>query len=119
MTAKRSDKERLTDILESIENIRDFSMDLTLDQFLKDKKTQSSVLLQFLIIGEAISQFDPFILEKFDYPWFVVKSFRNFIAHEYFNIKMERIWFTIADQLPELEAIIKLILNKEFGYYGN
>lgn len=31
---------------------------------------------------------------------------------------MERIWVTVADQLPKLEVIIKLILNKEFGYYG-
>ena len=117
--AHRSDQEKLKYILEAIENIQDFTLDMTMAQFLNQKLVQHAVLMQFLIIGESIIEVNPSILQKIDYQWQIVKSFRNFIVQEDHNIKMKRVWLAIKDQVPELEEIIKHILNKEFGYHGN
>lgn len=36
-----------------------------------------------------------------------VKSFRNMIAHEYFNIKLSAVWLIIKTDLPALNEVIK------------
>jgi len=73
-----------------------------------------SVQYQFLVIGEAVSHLDKSILEKYDYPWHIPRSFRNFIIHEYHGVKMERIIFAAQD-LSELEKNIRLIVENEFS----
>lgn len=71
-------------------------------------------MFQFSIIGEAIIYISPEILKKYDYPWHEVCALRNVIAHEYFGIKMTKIWSTIRFDLPGLKGIILKILEKEF-----
>ncbi len=44
-----------------------------------------------------------------------VKSIRNLISHEYFNIKMEAVRQIIQTDLPELKNVIQSILKNEFG----
>jgi uncharacterized protein with HEPN domain len=36
------------------------------------------------------------------------------ISYEYFSIKLEAVWDVIAKDLPELEIIIRIILEQEF-----
>ncbi len=54
------------------------------------------------------------ILDKYEYPWYKIRAFRNLISHEYFNIKMEAVWEIIINDLPELKSIIDIIINKEY-----
>jgi len=44
--------------------------------------------------------------ERLEYPWHKVKSFRNFILHEYHAIKMDVIWDTTVMVIPELKQVI-------------
>jgi uncharacterized protein with HEPN domain len=67
-------------------------------------------LFQFSVIGEAIIHIESSILDKYDYPWHKVRSFRNLISHEYFNIKLEAVWELIIADLPELKQVIKNML---------
>lgn len=118
-TPNFSEKEIMTGILDSIRNIQVFSKDLTMDQFLNSRLIQSGISFQLILIGEAISRVDPVLLEKFDYPWIIVKSFRNLIVSNSLETSPEKIWNTVNEQIPGLETVINLILNKEFGYDGN
>ena len=52
--------------------------------------------------------------KKYDYPWYKVKSLRNFILHEYHAIEMRIIWNTTTEILPELEQMMLKILETEF-----
>lgn len=110
---KPTPKERLEHVLEAIGLIRKFIADLDESAFLEDVKIQSAVQYQFLIIGEAIKNIDYSILVKYDYPWHIPRSFRNFIIHVYHGVKMERIYYAAKD-LEELERQIKLIIQNEF-----
>ena len=74
---------------------------------------QSAVQYQFLIIGEAIRHTDDGILARYNYPWHIPRSFRNFIIHAYHGIKMERIYYAAQD-LDALENEIQNIINNEF-----
>ena len=110
---KPSPKERAEHILNAISLIKEFVIDVEYNSFLMDSKVQSAVQYQFLIIGEAIRFIDPIILGKYNYPWHIPKSFRNFIIHVYHGIKMERIYFATQD-LDKLEKTIKVLLENEF-----
>ena len=106
-------KQRAQHILEAIKLIKEFAADIDEAAFIYDIKIQSAVQYQFLIIGEAIRYIDNSILAKYIYPWHIPKSFRNFIIHEYHDVKMERIYFATQD-LEELKKQIILILKNEF-----
>jgi uncharacterized protein with HEPN domain len=110
---KPTPKERVEHVLEAIDLIKKFVEGVDENTFLKDQKIQSAVQYQFLIIGEAIRHIDDQILNKYEYPWHIPRSFRNFIIHVYHGIKMERIYYATQD-LNILEKEIQNILNNEF-----
>lgn len=76
---------------------------------------QDAVHFQFAVIGEAIKYVENEKLNKYDCPWHQVRSFRNLIAHEYFNIRTRAVWNIIENDLDELEKTIILMLKNEFG----
>jgi uncharacterized protein with HEPN domain len=111
--SKPRDKQRVEDILTAIARIQTFVNDKTLLEFENDVMLHSAVQYQFLIIGEAAGAISPEILKRHDFPWFLPKSFRNFIIHEYHNVKLERIYHT-AFELADLKVICEKILTLEF-----
>jgi len=111
---KPTDRVRLEHIVQAIDLITSFTATLNLKKFLKDEKTISACLYQYAIIAEAIMHVDKKILDKYPYPWHKVKSFRNFILHEYHAIEMRVLWDTNIENLPELRKLVVEILQKEF-----
>ncbi|MBL0051956.1 MAG: DUF86 domain-containing protein [Bacteroidetes bacterium] len=71
-------------------------------------------MLQFIIIGEAIIHVEDEKLDKYNYPWYKVRSFRNMIAHEYFNIKLPAVWMIIENDLQQLKKVVNLIPLSKF-----
>ncbi len=108
-----SAKHRLQHVLDAIGRIKEFVAGVDETTFVNDVKLQSAVQYQFLIIGEAIRHIDDQILNKYDYPWHIPRSFRNFIIHVYHGIKMERIYYATQD-MEALEREIQNMLNNEF-----
>jgi len=106
------DKARLEHIQNAIERINNYTASLSEHDFLTNTMAQDAVLYQFSIIGEAIVHVDDEILQCYDYPWYAVRAFRNYIAHEYFGINLSKVWNTVKINLPELEeTIASIILN--------
>ena len=105
--------ERVEDVLNAITHIREFIRGATPEIFSNNIQLQSAVLFKFLLIGEAIRNIDDAILNKYQYPWHIPKSFLDFIIHYEHNVKMERIYST-ANDLGELEAVMKQIMENEF-----
>ncbi|TKB98995.1 HepT-like ribonuclease domain-containing protein [Pedobacter cryophilus] len=110
---KVSLKERIIHISNAINLIEGFVEKTSEVDFLVDIKLQSAVQYQFLIIGEAVKHLDISVLEKYNYPWHIPRSFRNFIIHEYHGVRMERIYYASKD-LNNLKEQINLILENEF-----
>ena len=111
---KPTSKERIEHALKAVNTIQSFIQSHTLKSFLDDERTISACLYQFTIIGEATFQVEYGILEKYDYPWYKVKSFRNLILHPFQGIEMRVIWDTITELLPELKALLQKVLKDEF-----
>ncbi len=62
-------------------------------------------------IGEAVVHIGKDFLDKYEYPWYQVRAFRNLISHEYFQIQLRLVWVVIVKDLPELKKTIERILE--------
>ncbi len=107
--------QRLRHIEQAIADIERFVSGETVQSFCKNDMLHDAVLMQFIIIGEAIMNVEDEKLSKYDYPWYKVKSFRNMIAHEYFDIRLPAVWQIIEKDLKELKKVITTILKNEFS----
>ncbi|MDQ3061128.1 MAG: DUF86 domain-containing protein [Pseudomonadota bacterium] len=81
--------------------------------FLEDKRTQQAVILNLLILGEAVtkllSQDESFAARHPQVPWRSMKGMRNRLAHGYFDINLDVVWDTVQTALPRLLAQLPAI----------
>lgn len=112
---KPTSRERIEHILEAVQYIQSFTEGYSKDKFEQDVKVYYACLYQYAVIGEAIVNIDNEILQKYTYPWYKVRSFRNFIMHEYHAIDARVVWDTTTLVLPGFKEIIEQILKKEFN----
>ncbi len=106
--------DRLIHMQNAIIKIEDFVNNTDRYEFLSNSLVSSAILHQFNILGEAVIYIEKDLLEKYYYPWYKIRAFRNFIAHEYFNIKLDAVWEIILNDLPELKNMVELVLKNEF-----
>lgn len=107
-------KDRLLHALEAIGHIERMTDGVHLERFKEDIVIHSACFYQFAIVAEAMSHVDRDILSRYDYPWHKVKSFRNFLLHEYHAIELEITFATTKKILPDLKTLLLEILKKEF-----
>ncbi len=105
--------ERLQHIIDAIAKIETFCKGVGEKKFIEDDLINGSVLYQFIIIGESIQYVDNKILEKYPYTWHLPRSFRNYIAHEYFGINLKQVYKTVKEILPEFKMLVQNIINIE------
>jgi uncharacterized protein with HEPN domain len=108
-----SDIERLRHISNAADLILTFCEGKSEADFLDDQMLSSSVLYQFIIIGETIRYVSPELLGKYRYPWHLPRSFRNYVAHEYFGINLIQVYKTITGLLPGFKVLIDQMIEKE------
>lgn len=112
--ARLGSLKRLQHIEKAIDVIKKYAANETVGTFCEKSLIHDAVLFRFSVIGEAFNQVEGEMLEKYDYPWHKVRSFRNLIAHEYFNIKLPSVWQIIQSDLPELKKVVQVIIKNEF-----
>ena len=102
----------LVDIIEAGTAIQGYVTGLSLEDFSCDRKTCSSVIREFEIIGEAVGKLpDEITRQRPDIEWQDIKDFRNLLVHEYFGVDMEIVWQVIQNDLPPLLEAAKEIVN--------
>lgn len=115
MKDKRRDSlEWLKDIENAISVIEKRTKSETEKHFIANEILNTSILFQFSVMGEAIKHVENEILDKYKYPWHKVRAFRNLIAHEYYNVKLNAVWKIIRNDVPELKKVITAMLKNEF-----
>jgi len=101
----------LWDMLDSAKAIRGFMAGLRFDEFLHDRKLQLAIERSVEIIGEASRRIsDDFKSEHPEIPWGRILAQRNVLAHEYDDVKQERMWLVatvhVPALIPQLEAVL-------------
>lgn len=110
----RNIKLYLQDIWESILAIEEYTQNLTEAEFYSQRQVQDAVVRRLEVIGEAVKNLEEGFRNTYpQLPWQKIAGMRNIIAHEYFGIKLERVWDVAKKDLPYLKQQIHLIMEKE------
>lgn len=108
---KRDVRVYLDDILESIELIQKYTANVTEDEFRKSVEIQDAVIRRLEIIGEAVKHIPSEMKKKYpDVPWKKITGARDIFVHEYFGVRLERVWDTIVKDLPTFKQQIEKLL---------
>lgn len=101
----------LAHILEAIERIDRYTVELDEPAFLNNELVQDAVIRNLEIIGEASNNIEKhcpeFAAAHPELPLAFVYQMRNAVAHGYFKVDLEIVWKTIHSDLPELRARIQ------------
>ncbi len=107
---KRDTRLYVADIVDSAAAIREFIGEMDFESFVHDRKTYSATIREYIIIGEAISALIGLLEAQIpDYPWRMVKDFRNMIVHEYFGVDPRIVWDLTQLELDDLVAKIQTL----------
>jgi len=111
----RSDRERLLDIAEAVNNINRYAS-RGRSSFETDEMFQVWVVRNLQIIGEAASRISEITQQKLpDIPWGKIIGMRHVLVHGYFEIDLEIVWSVIENDLADLDKRIqeglKIILD--------
>lgn len=108
----REDRERLLDILESIDRIVRQTR-LGRGHFEAEELVQTWVIHHIEILGEAARGISEALRQRHpEVPWREVVAMRNVLSHRYFGIDVERVWNTVERNLPRLRAQLTTILKE-------
>jgi len=106
------DAASIQDITISCRKIGEFIQGMDYKVFSEDERTQSAVILQILIIGEATKRLSADFLKKHpDIPWDKIARTRDILIHHYEGIDVEEIWRIARFDIPNLLSSIKSIEN--------
>lgn len=104
----------LWDMLDLAKTVRDFMAGVKFHQYVSDKKLQLAVERAIEIIGEAAKHVSKeFQDEHPEISWSKIIGQRNVLAHEYGEIKQERMWIVASVRIPELITLLEPIVPSE------
>lgn len=105
--------EYVAHIIDAAQLARAYCLPMTREQFVQDKKTQQAVMLNLMVIGEAVakigSAFPEFLDQHPEVPWKAIRGMRNRLAHGYFDVNLDVVWQTVQSAVPALEAALARI----------
>ena len=82
--------------------------------FLEDLKTQSAILHQLMIMGEAVKRLSAdFRADHPEIPWVLIAGMRDKLIHGYDIVDLDRVWKTTEKDVPELLSLIEPLLPKQ------
>ena len=113
-------KDRLEEILESIELIQEWCKGMTelRDFMISPGRVMAfnACVMRLQVIGEHVGRLmkeDSKPLDKYtEIPWHAIYGMRNFISHEYANIDEALVVSAINEDLPKLKTVIEEILKQ-------
>ncbi len=95
------DEGNLLDILKAARLAIEFKGQTDKAEFLADLKTQSAVLHQLFIIGEAVKRLSPeFRGAHPEVPWKLIAGTRDKLIHFYEGVDLDEVWKMVTADLP-------------------
>lgn len=104
----------LFDILDAARSAREFVEGFTEESFRADRKTQSAVIRELLIVGEATKQVSAgFRAAHPNIPWRAMAGMRDVLVHNYRGTSLETVWYAVTEALPALIAALEPLFPPE------
>jgi uncharacterized protein with HEPN domain len=107
------DEASLLDIAHAAELVLLFKEDVNAETFLDDQKTQSAMLHQLLIMGEAVKRLSiPFRENHPEIDWKAVAGMRDVLIHAYDTVDLDLVWEIAETHVPHLLEQLEPLLPK-------
>jgi len=101
------DPANLLDILNAARLVQEFIAGIDQQAFNTDLKTQSAVIRQLEIVGEATRRLSTdFRTAHPEIPWQEMAGMRSRLIHNYDEVNLKLVWEVIQNDIPELIAQI-------------
>lgn len=105
-------RERLEDIVEALERITSYTVDMDFEQFCDDPKTVDAVIRNLIVIGEGSKHIPKEIQNQaMEVPWDDMRGIRNVVVHEYFGVSLAILWETVRKDIPSLMEPLRKLLE--------
>ena len=108
MQPEQSDAAYLWDMLDAARTVEQLTSSYDFTQYSNDRRTQLAIERSLEIIGEAAGRVSTSFRNAHpEIPWRQIIGQRNVLIHEYGEIKQERIWKTVTENIPQLIELLK------------
>lgn len=110
----RDDTAYLLDMLVAARDAAAFAEGVSYTEFVRDRRTQLSILKSLEIVGEAAAHISEDTRKKHPaIPWPEIVGMRNRLVHVYFDIDLPLVWDTVRNDLPALIAQLEPLVPPE------
>lgn len=110
MPAPKDDLVYVGDMLTAARTVVDFTQGRTLSEYESDVFFRSAVERQIEILGEAARRVSrEFQQAHPEIPWRPIQAQRHVLAHDYGEIKHERIWRVAETHVPDLIKLLETL----------
>ena len=108
------DSATLLDMLKAARFAVEFKEGINKRAFLRDPKTQSAILHQLLVLGEATKRLSMgFRARHQGIPWKKIAGMRDKLIHEYDEVDLDEVWKTVRSDIPRLIRLLEPLAPRE------
>jgi uncharacterized protein with HEPN domain len=109
---KRDKSVYLRHILDAISKIDSYLQNVTEENFMQQSLIQDGVIRQLEIIGEAVKRMSMNLRAQQPHiPWQDIAGMRDKLIYDYFGVDIEKVWLTVKEDIPALEAAVTEMLG--------
>jgi uncharacterized protein with HEPN domain len=115
MRSNLGDKVRLQHILDAIQEIESYIIDVDFDKFMENSMMRYACIKQMEIIGEASNHLSEEVKSEFtSVEWGQIAGMRNIFVPKYFGVDAIIVWEIIKGDIPDLkDKIVEIIQSLE------
>ena len=107
----RSDRQRLLDVIEAIEEIEKYA-DRGKPAFETDDLLQTFIGHHIQTLGEACRSISPELrANNPQVPWSKIVGMRHILVHHYFRIDVDAVWNVVENEIPTLKRQVRQIID--------
>jgi uncharacterized protein with HEPN domain len=108
------DNASLLDIAKAGQLILQFAQELSREQLEADLRTQSAILYQIAVMGEATKRLSrEFRSLHPEIPWDDMAGMRDVITHQYDRLDLDIVWQVVQRNIPELLDLLLPLLPRQ------
>ena len=108
MREKLKDINRLSHIIEAIDNLFEFTQGINFEEYKGNKILRFAIIKNLEIIGEAAYLLTNEFKERHpEVEWKVIIGMRHVVGHGYYQISDEMVWATIQTELLPLREKVE------------